>query len=189
MLRISWKPQSSLGSDKNKGDNLSARGAWKAYRTFLAMTVFPSAAPRWRNFTSSLLPSLNICCTWRKFTIWNQLNMQSPGQDHPMPTGVVKWGEDNMVTWGSATLWHNNLSCTEDREQKKLVSLPYRRTASSKGTRSISIVKILAINITAHTDTPLTFNYKNIVHVFSHVCASGAWGRAFYMFSPKNANT
>jgi hypothetical protein len=70
------------------------------------MIVFPSIAPWWRNFTSSLLPSLNICCTWRKFNIWNQLNMQNLEQDHPMLIGVVKWCWNNMVTWASATLWH-----------------------------------------------------------------------------------
>jgi hypothetical protein len=71
------------------------------------MTVFPSAAPRCRNFTSSLLPSPNICCTWRKFNIWNQLNMQNPEQEDLMPTGIVKCVK---TTWSHGGQLHSDMT-------------------------------------------------------------------------------
>jgi len=137
------------------------------------MTVFPSAPPRCRNFTSSLLPSPNICCARRKFNIWNQLNMQNPEQEHLMPTGIVKCVK---TTWSHGGQLHSDMTIwVAQRTENKKSWFPYLiEAASSKATGSISIVKILTINITAHTNTPLTFSYKNIMRVFLHVCGSGA---------------
>lgn len=134
------------------------------HRTFFAMTVLPSAAPRWRSLTSSLLPSLKACCTHQGRLV--------------RETSMCKVRHANILPQTS-----QHLQCTESKvhvclliiqniwilyeckiHQRGINPTDLVKATCSKWTSAIPIFKVPAINVTAHRDPGSVIAYTGNQH-------------------------